>query len=55
MIGFDYGHLWEWEEFDPCRLLEVMGDFDAPPGGSPEAGRSISGWSARPGLTKTWM
>jgi hypothetical protein len=30
MIGFDYRHLWEWEEFDPSRLLEVMGDFDAP-------------------------
>ena len=30
MIGFDYGHLWEWEEFDAPRLLEVMADFDAP-------------------------
>ena len=30
MIGFDYGHLWEWEEFDLARLLEVMGGFDAP-------------------------
>ena len=30
VIGFDYGHLWEYEEFDPSRLLEVMGDFDAP-------------------------
>src|SRR5215210_5198415 len=22
--------LWEWEEFDPSRLLAVMADFDAP-------------------------
>jgi hypothetical protein len=29
VIGFDYGYLWEWEEFDPSRLLEVMEDFDA--------------------------
>ena len=29
MIGFDYGYLWEWEEFDAPRLLEVMADFDA--------------------------
>jgi hypothetical protein len=30
VIGFDYGNLWEWEEFDPSRLLAVMADFDAP-------------------------
>ena len=30
MIGFDYGSLWEWEEFDASRLLEVMADFNAP-------------------------
>ena len=30
MIGFDYGNLWEWEEFDLSRLLAVMADFDAP-------------------------
>jgi hypothetical protein len=30
VIGFDYGNLWEWEEFDASRLLEVMGNFDAP-------------------------
>jgi hypothetical protein len=30
VIGFDYGNLWEWEEFDLSRLLAVMADFDAP-------------------------
>ena len=30
MIGFDYGYLWEYEEFDAVRLLQVMADFDAP-------------------------
>ena len=30
MIGLDYPDLWEWEEFDPSRLLEVMGGFAAP-------------------------
>ena len=30
MIGLDYPNLWEWEEFDPSRLLEIMGGFDAP-------------------------
>ena len=30
MIGYDYGHLWEWEEFDAPRLLKVMADFNAP-------------------------
>jgi hypothetical protein len=30
VIGFDYANLWEWEEFDPSRLLEVMADFNAP-------------------------
>jgi hypothetical protein len=29
VIGFDYGNLWEWEEFVPSRLLAVMADFDA--------------------------
>src|SRR5215212_931254 len=30
MIGYDYGYLWEYEEFDAPRLLEVMPDFNAP-------------------------
>ena len=30
VIGYDYGDLWEWEKFDPSRLLEIMHDFDAP-------------------------
>jgi hypothetical protein len=30
VIGLDYPELWEWERFDPSRLLEVMGGFDAP-------------------------
>ena len=30
MIGYDYGYLWEYEEFDAPRLLEVMADFNAP-------------------------
>jgi hypothetical protein len=30
MIGYDYPHLWEWERFDPARLLKVMHGFDAP-------------------------
>jgi len=30
VIGFDYGNFWEWEEFDPSRLLAVMAGFDAP-------------------------
>jgi hypothetical protein len=30
VIGLDYPNLWEWEEFDPPRLLEVMRDFAAP-------------------------
>src|SRR5215213_9050171 len=30
VIGYDYGNLWEWEEFDAPRLLEVMADFNAP-------------------------
>ena len=29
MIGLDYPDLWEWEEFDPSRLLEVMRGFAA--------------------------
>jgi hypothetical protein len=24
VIGLDYPELWEWEEFDPSRLLELM-------------------------------
>jgi hypothetical protein len=30
VIGYDYGSLWEWEQFDPPRLLKVMRGFDAP-------------------------
>jgi hypothetical protein len=30
VIGLDYPNLWEWEEFDPSRLLEVMRGFAAP-------------------------
>jgi Aminoglycoside-2''-adenylyltransferase len=30
VIGLDYPNLWEWEEFDPSRLLEVMRGFPAP-------------------------
>jgi hypothetical protein len=30
VIGLDYPELWEWEEFDPSRLLEVMHGFAAP-------------------------
>jgi Aminoglycoside-2''-adenylyltransferase len=30
VIGYDYGYLWEYEEFDAPRLLEVMADFNAP-------------------------
>jgi len=30
VIGYDYGDLWEWEKFDPPRLLETMRGFDAP-------------------------
>jgi hypothetical protein len=30
VIGYDYGNLWEWEEFDPSRLLEIMSSFEAP-------------------------
>jgi hypothetical protein len=30
VIGLDYPDLWEWEEFDPSRLLELMRSFAAP-------------------------
>jgi hypothetical protein len=30
MIGLDYPDAWEWEEFEPSRLLEVMRGFAAP-------------------------
>ena len=30
MIGFDYGDLWKWEDFDPSRLSRLMSSFDAP-------------------------
>jgi hypothetical protein len=30
VIGFDYGDLWKWEDFDPSRLSSLMRSFDAP-------------------------
>jgi Aminoglycoside-2''-adenylyltransferase len=30
VIGFDYGDLWKWEDFDPSRLSSLMASFDAP-------------------------
>jgi hypothetical protein len=30
VIGFDYGDLWKWEDFDPSRLSSLMSSFDAP-------------------------
>jgi hypothetical protein len=30
VIGFDYGDLWMWEDFDPSRLSSLMRGFDAP-------------------------
>ena len=30
MIGLDYPDLWEWEQFDPSRLMELMRSFAAP-------------------------
>jgi hypothetical protein len=30
VIGFDYGDLWQWEDFDPSRLWSLMCSFDAP-------------------------
>jgi hypothetical protein len=30
VIGLDYPNLWEWEEFDPSHLLELMRGFAAP-------------------------
>jgi hypothetical protein len=30
VIGFDYGDLWKWEDFDPSRLSSLMRSFHAP-------------------------
>jgi Aminoglycoside-2''-adenylyltransferase len=30
VIGLDYPDLWEWEQFDPSRLLELIRSFAAP-------------------------
>jgi hypothetical protein len=46
VIGFDYGDLWKWEDFDPSRLSSLMRSFHAP-WWVAGAGRWTSGWDAK--------
>jgi hypothetical protein len=52
MIGFDYGDLWKWEDFDPSRLSRLMSSFDAP-WWVAGAGHWTSGWDTQ--RVATWM
>jgi Aminoglycoside-2''-adenylyltransferase len=44
-IGFDYGDLWQWEDFDPSRLSSLMCSFDAP--WWVAGGRALDLWMGR--------
>jgi hypothetical protein len=46
VIGFDYGDLWRWEDFNPSRLSSLMRSFDAP-WWVAGAGHWTSGWDAK--------
>jgi hypothetical protein len=45
VIGFDYGGLWRWEDFDPSRLSSLMRGFDAP--WWVAGGRALDLWMGR--------
>jgi hypothetical protein len=45
VIGFDYGDLWKWEDFDPSRLSSLMRSFDAP--WWVAGGRALDLWMGR--------
>src|SRR5215217_6159976 len=45
VIGFDYGDLWTWEDFDPSRLSSLMRSFDAP--WWVAGGRALDLWMGR--------
>jgi len=45
VIGFDYGNLWKWEDFDPSRLSSLMRSFDAP--WWVAGGRALDLWMGR--------
>jgi hypothetical protein len=45
VIGFDYGDLWKWEDFDPSRLSSLMRGFDAP--WWVAGGRALDLWMGR--------
>ena len=45
VIGFDYGDLWQWEDFDPSRLSSLMRSFDAP--WWVAGGRALDLWMGR--------
>ena len=45
VIGFDYGDLWKWENFDPSRLSSLMRSFDAP--WWVAGGRALDLWMGR--------
>ena len=45
VIGFDYGDLWKWEDFDPSRLSSLMRTFDAP--WWVAGGRALDLWMGR--------
>ena len=45
VIGFDYGDLWRWEDFDPSRLSSLMRSFDAP--WWVAGGRALDLWMGR--------
>jgi len=46
VIGFDYGDLWKWEDFDPSRLSSLMRSFDAP--WWVAGGRALDLWMGHP-------
>jgi hypothetical protein len=45
VIGFDYGGLWRWEDFDPSRLSTLMRGFHAP--WWVAGGRALDLWMGR--------
>jgi len=46
VIGFDYGNLWKWQDFDPSRLSSLMSSFDAP--WWVVGGRALDLWMGHP-------
>jgi hypothetical protein len=46
VIGFDYGDLWKWEDFDPSPLSSLMCSFHAP--WWVVGGKALELWMGRP-------